>query len=136
MNRVAFVMVIGVFALFTGFRIVDASDRPRLFSFIGAPKQVFDNNRTSLASVREANVGFDSSLIGNLAQTSEISIPLFDGVVHVATKQTSEVRAIDDITWRGKFLKGNFGGDVVLTFRKGFVAGSDLCSGCCLRDHA
>ena len=37
--------------------------------------------------------------------------------------QSVEIRSMDDRTWRGKIETAKFSGDVILTFRKGFVAG-------------
>ena len=77
-------------------------------------------DKYSVASVRESEIEFNRQ---NSAQTERLDFPLFDGKIYEAKRVSTEIRAMDDYTWRGKIEQGKFSGDVILTFRKGFVAG-------------
>src|SRR5688572_8372244 len=94
----------------------------RLFALQGEAKAVAEANRSSVASVREAEIVFpmDTAV---LMQGRRLTIPLFDNRESLATSTQLERRASDDLTWRGKIGTGDTAGDVVITFRKGFVAG-------------
>jgi peptidyl-Asp metalloendopeptidase len=75
--------------------------------------------KTSIASVRESEIEFR----GQTAESAKLNFPLFDGKIYEAKRVSTEVRALDDYTWRGKIIEKDFSGDVILTFRKGFVSG-------------
>ena len=100
-----------------------AQTRNLLFRLSETPQKISDAEKSSIASVRESRIVFNQDALrdANLSQT--ISIPLFDGKTYEAARTDFEIRAMDDFTWRGKIETGKFSGDVVLTFRKGFVSG-------------
>jgi hypothetical protein len=76
--------------------------------------------KSSVASVRESEIAFGSM---SLRQAETLEIPLFDGKTYAAQQFQTETRAMNDYTWRGKIREGKFEGDVVLTFRGGYVSG-------------
>lgn len=102
----------------SGTHSVPAQKSARLFTIRENPAARTDE--TSIAAVRESEIAFASLGLGG-AETLEI--PLFDGKIYRADRVETELRAIDDYTWRGKIRDGQFAGDVVLTFKKGYVAG-------------
>ncbi|MEQ1645210.1 MAG: M12 family metallo-peptidase [Pyrinomonadaceae bacterium] len=80
--------------------------------------------RSSIASKREAEISFDQSAVARVSGLNSIEIELFDGKTFIAERTATEVRSLEDSTWRGKIdPNGKMPGDVVLTFRKGHVAG-------------
>lgn len=95
---------------------VNAQATKRLFTILETPEKSLAPS--SLASIRESKIELDQHISG-----SEILIPLFDGKTYRAIEKGSEVRGMDDRTWRGKLINGKFDGDVIITFRKGFVSG-------------
>lgn len=96
----------------------DAQSRTGLFRIVTTPAAVGENERTSLASVQEAEVIFDAKS-HTAINIERLSVPLFDGKMHEAFRTDFESRGSDDFTWRGKIKAG----DVILAFKKGFVAG-------------
>jgi hypothetical protein len=109
-------LVVAAFITLMGSSSVNAQATKRLFSILDTPEKSLAPS--SLASVKESKIGIDQHI-----SEGEILIPLFDGKTYRAVEKGSEVRAIDDRTWRGKLIEGTFDGDVVITFRKGFVSG-------------
>lgn len=97
-----------------------AQTRAKLFALKETPSVKTD--KTSLASVRESEIEFN---FASLSQTANgtLDIPLFDGKTYRAEQFQTELRALDDYTWRGRIVQGKFVGDVILTVRKGFVSG-------------
>src|SRR5687768_15694173 len=93
----------------------------KLFAVQGEPKAVNEASRSSIASVREAEIVFPSNAQA-LLQGRHLTIPLFDNREFLANAGELERRSSDDMTWRGKIGSGDTAGDVVITFRKGFVA--------------
>lgn len=99
---------------------VFAQSRLQLFTL--SDKQNVFADKTSIASVEEKVIVFESPAA--FSERAEIlEIPLFDGKTYQAKFLSTEVRGMDDRTWRGKLIEGKFEGDVILTFRKGFVSG-------------
>lgn len=96
--------------------VANAQTAKRLFEILETPEKSVAPS--SLASVRESKLAIDQHISGR-----EILIPLFDGKTYKAVENGSEVRALDDRTWRGKLIEKKFEGDVIITFRKGFVSG-------------
>jgi hypothetical protein len=96
--------------------VANAQTARNLFTILETPEK--SAAPSSAASVRESKVDIDQHI-----SSGEILIPLFDGKTHRAIEKGSEVRAMDDRTWRGKLTEGKFEGDVIITFRKGFVFG-------------
>ena len=90
-------------------------NRASLFVLKETPSAKAD--KYSVASVRESEIEFNSQ------NSARLDLPLFDGKTYEAKHVSTEIRAMDDYTWRGKIEQGEFSGDVILTFRKGFVAG-------------
>ncbi len=93
-----------------------AQKLPSLFELVSEPE--VSSSPSSIASIRESKVRINTDVWG-----PSVKIPLFDGKTYEAVETGSEMRALDDRTWRGKIFYGPFEGDVVLTFRKGFVSG-------------
>lgn len=106
-----------------GFISADAQTRDLLFRLNNAPQKIYGAEKTSIASVRESDIVFQQDALREADLSRTISIPLFDGKIYEAVRADFELRAMDDFTWRGKIESGKFSGDVVLTFRKGFVSG-------------
>lgn len=101
----------------------DAQSEERLFEIVETARIVPAIERTSLASKREAEIDFDRVTVASISSSARIEIPLFDGKTVVADRRGVEIRSLDDVTWRGKIVRGSFSGDIILTFRKGFVSG-------------
>jgi len=92
-----------------------------LFTINTPPKAAVGAERSSLASVRESVIEMDMDA-ARLSKTDELSIGVFDSKSYRAVG-SAEVRAIDDITWRGKIVADKFSGDIFFTVRKGYAAG-------------
>lgn len=78
--------------------------------------------KSSLASLRESDIVFNFSNLGE-TDTDILNLTLFDSKSYSAKRSHTEIRGLDDYTWRGKITKDKFEGDVILTFKKGFVSG-------------
>ena len=91
---------------------------PTLYSLKSVARPMAESEKSSIASVREAEISF-ASTEQDLARQPRLTIPLFDGKQFEAKLAESEERSVDDFTWRGKISYPRFEGDVVLTFRKG-----------------
>lgn len=87
-----------------------------LFEIVG--ERAFVDDPSSIASVRETEIRMNTDISGQ-----RINIFLPEGKSYEAVDSGSELRAMDDRTWRGKIVEGEFEGDVVITIRKGFVSG-------------
>lgn len=98
--------------------IVEAKAKPDLFKLVTSPAAVDEVNRSSLASVSEAEIVFNQKTSDEI-NVPKLTIPLFDGKRRDAVRVEFEERAGDDFTWRGKIGEQ----DVVLTFKNGYVAG-------------
>ncbi len=110
-------LIFAILVTFSCFSIPTMAQSPKsLFTILETPEKSLAPS--SIASLRESKIGVDLHVSG-----SEILIPLFDGKIYRAVEKGSEVRGIDDRTWRGKLIEGKFDGDVIITFRKGFVSG-------------
>lgn len=120
--RSLFVVVAIPFLL--GVSFVNAADRgDKLFRLLETPRSVSAPTRTSLASKREADITFDRAVTSAIVSSARLDLTLFDDRVFTAVRQSVETRAGDDVTWRGKIVVGKWTGDVILTFRHGYVAG-------------
>lgn len=100
-----------------------SAENARLFRMIETPHARSVESRSSVASVRESEVVFNSNILNN---SQKLDISLFDGKTHEAKRLTNEgleTRAFDDLTWRGKIAQGEFAGDVVITQKGGYFAG-------------
>ena len=94
---------------------------PKLYSIRTEAKPAFGPAKSSIASIREAEITFD--MLGpNLVAAENITIPLFDGRQFDARVRETERRALDDVSWRGKIKYAKFDGDVIITFRKGYYS--------------
>lgn len=110
-------LIVAVLFISSGFTMsVTGQTGKRLFTILETPEKSLAP--FSVASVRESRIELDHHI-----SSREIFIPLFDGKTYRAVETGSEVRALDDRTWRGKLVAGKFKGDVIITFRKGFVSG-------------
>ncbi len=117
MKKLFWVIAVLVVVL-SGANLVFGQIRAKLFAFKEIPSAKLD--KTSIASVRESEIKFDSL---SLSGTETLEIPLFDGKTYLAKHILTETREADDYTWRGRISQGKFEGDVILTFKKGYVAG-------------
>lgn len=106
------------FVVLGGANPASAQTRAKLFEFKETPSA--KSEKSSMASVRESEIAFDSL---SLIQAEALEIPLFDGKTYLAKRFQIETRAAEDYTWRGRISEGKFEGDVILTFKKGYVAG-------------
>jgi hypothetical protein len=115
-------MVVGFFGLSTTTSNSSAqSVAPKLYSLKTVAKPMAESERSSIASVREAEISFNS-YGQDLAARPRLSMTLFDGKEVEAIAAQAEQRAPDDITWRGKIKYERVEGDAVITFRKGFYS--------------
>jgi peptidyl-Asp metalloendopeptidase len=108
-------LFIGLFSFFAFGQTIN------LFTLKDEPKANAD--KSSLASIREAEISFNFSALSKL-NSQDLSFTLFDGKTYRAKMNDSEgfeFRSLEDFTWRGKLTDGN--GDAVLTFKKGYIAG-------------
>ncbi len=113
------ILALGLFViLFLNAHFAIAQNRTKLFELKETPAAKVE--KSSIASVRESEISFNSV---NFRQNDSLEITLFDGKTYEAKHLNTETRAMDDYTWRGKITSGKFEGDVILTFRKGFVSG-------------
>ena len=95
---------------------------PRLYSIRTDAKTAVGAAKSSVASVREAEITFDTQG-SNLVAAESITLSLFDGKQFDARVRETERRALDDVTWRGKISYAKSDGDVIITFRKGYYSG-------------
>jgi peptidyl-Asp metalloendopeptidase len=117
MKSLIFVLsVVFTFCFATNFTF--AQSGAKLFNLRETPSAKIE--KSSIASVRESEISFNSLSFRN---TETLEMPLFDGKNYSAKHFQTETRATDDYTWRGKLSEGKFEGDVILTFKKGYVAG-------------
>jgi hypothetical protein len=120
-----FSFLLGFFALVVMLALPAGSSAqllsPNLYSIVGEARAVSAEDRSSIASVREAEISFGSG--GQLsARQDGLTVQLFDGKQFEARLTNGEERASDDLTWRGKIKNAAYDGDVVITFRKGFYS--------------
>jgi len=94
---------------------------PKLYSIRSDAKPAVDGAKSSIASVREAEITFDMQG-QSLAAAEGITVPLFDGKQFDARVRETERRALDDVTWRGKIQYAKTDGDIIITFRKGYYS--------------
>lgn len=108
-----------LFFLITGCASFSADAQAQsLFRLKDEPRKLVDAEKYSVASIRESEIEFAMR-----NPPGKINLALFDGKNYEAVRTDSEIRAMDDQTWRGKIVQGKFSGDVILTFRRGFVSG-------------
>lgn len=97
-----------------------AQNAQRPFDLLPTNGLRFD--KVSPASVQEIQISIRPEareLFGKFA----LEIPLSDGKVYQARRVFSEMRALNDLTWHGKLSDGSFKGDVILTYKNGYIAG-------------
>jgi len=100
-----------------------SAENARLFRSIESPYAKSVEARSSVASVRESEIVFNSNVLKN---ANKLDIPLFDGKTYDAERLTYEgleMRSNDDLTWRGKISQGKFSGDIVITQKGDYFAG-------------
>lgn len=119
MKKLSFVFGIFVILFFTA-DFANAQTNAKLFNLRETPSAKIE--KSSLASVRESEIRFNLASL-NQVDNEKLILPLFDGRTYEAKRFQTEVRAADDFTWRGKIIEGKFEGDVILTFKKGYVSG-------------
>lgn len=106
--------------LFAGLASGQTKIGKKLFNLREIPQA--RTEKSSLASVRESEISFNFQSLGE-TDTDFLNLTLFDSKNYSAKRFQTEIRGLDDFTWRGKLTKGKFEGDVILTFKKGFVSG-------------
>ncbi len=111
----AFTLSVLVISSFTS---AMAQTRAKLFDLKETPAAKAE--KSSVASVRESEIVFGSQ---SFVQTETLEFTLFDGKNYSAKLFRTETRAMNDYTWHGKIFQGKFEGDVILTFKNGFVSG-------------
>jgi len=100
-----------------------SAENARLFRIVETAQAKSIEERSSIASVREAEVVFNTNVLKN---SLKLDISLFDGKTYEVKRLANEgleTRAPGDLTWRGKITQGKFAGDVVLTQKNGYFAG-------------
>lgn len=120
-----FTMFLGLAAVVAFGSVAFAQTKRVAFRIVEQPIARSADSRTSVASVREAEIAVDASAF-QAGQQEQLSIPLFDGKAFDARRLASEGKEVfsqDNFVWRGKLKAGKFVGDVVLTFNKGSVSG-------------
>lgn len=86
-----------------------------LFALKDSPQARSVDQRSSIASVREAEIVIGRSV---LHQNREIRLQLFDNKVFTASRLATEgleIRGSERLTWRGKLIDKKFTGDVLIT---------------------
>ena len=94
---------------------------PELYALKAVGRPVADADKSSIASVREAEIVFASGG-QDVVRQERLTITLFDGKKFEAVVGQVEQRGRDDITWRGKIKYAKVDGDVIITFRKGYYS--------------
>lgn len=87
-----------------------AFDSRDLFTIKGSPRAKSVEERSSIASVREAEIVIGRQV---LAENSKIRFTLFDSKTFTANRLASEgleVRGNENVTWRGKLADKKFNG--------------------------
>jgi hypothetical protein len=118
------IIIFGVFIFWNYMPKSEAQNRVSLFSLAETPKAKEENEKYSIASVRESEINFRQNSF-TPENSESLIFPLFDGKTYDAIRNKSEgleMRGADDFTWRGKIVEDKFSGDVILTFKKGFVS--------------
>ncbi len=96
----------------------NAQSSVRLFSVTEASSPFAE--RSSIAAKRESVIVVNT---GQALMAEALELPVAEAKAYQAVKSEAEVRGVDDVTWRGMISEKGFEGDVILTFRKGHVAG-------------
>lgn len=124
-SRIFTIGCLGLAAVLALTAVAIGQTKRAAFSIVERPAARSADARTSVASVREAEIAVDAAAFRGGNQ-NVLSIPLFDGKVFDARQiasEGSEIFAPDNFLWRGKLNAGKFTGDVVLTFNKGYISG-------------
>lgn len=111
---------LSVFAVFVLVFVLNVSGQNQTMLFTLEETPSAKNDKSSIASVRESEIKFAAQTSAN---AEKFFLPLFDGQIYEARRISTEIRRLDDFTWRGKIERKDFSGDVILTFNKGYVAG-------------
>ena len=119
-NVLTAVAAIAALAICVSFGLRSSSGQTggeRLFTLSSDAKNVGEAERFSIGSVKEAEIAFPPN-VADLLTRGKLTLPLFDKDQDATVVQL-ERRGAGDMTWRGKINDG----DVVITYRKGHVAG-------------
>ena len=123
------VITFGFIAISMGFwsltTNVSGKNRMLLFSLKDTPKAMKEDEKNSIASVRESEINISNESLSAVS-LEKLNLPLFDGKTYEVIRNKSEgleKRSNDNFTWRGKLVDGKFSGDVILTFHKGYITG-------------
>ena len=118
MVRIVFTALVAVSALASaGLRTSGQASAEKLFSLSGEARMVGENDRSSIGSVREADIVFPPNAVEVLSRR-KIGLQIFEKAFDAVAVET-ERRTASDMTWRGKIGDG----DVTITYRNGIVAG-------------
>ncbi|HEX8289760.1 MAG TPA: M12 family metallo-peptidase [Pyrinomonadaceae bacterium] len=120
--RALFIAAIAIGFFWNFSNPTDAQTAAALFTIVDKPQKKGETEKYSVASINESEINI------NLKKQSEVnkerlSFPLFDGKTYEAKRESVEIRKPDDFTWRGKITFNEMDGDVILTFKEGFVSG-------------
>lgn len=124
MKRTIIFLITAAFCLTVGSFFFDGKTHAaagELFTIKTQPKAAVGAERSSTAAVRESVIEMNLDA-AQLSKKDEFDVAVFDSKTYKAVG-SAEVRAIDDITWRGKIVADKFSGDIFFTVRKGYVAG-------------
>jgi len=105
--------------------LTDKQEQVPLFSLGETLSDLPESEKSSIASVSESEVNFNSTNLFEI-DLEQLSFPLPDGKIHIAAQRKSEgfeYRSKRDFTWRGHLTEDGVSGDVVLTFTDGSVSG-------------
>lgn len=116
---VAFIFL-GIY--FGSYSIKVNAQKEALFTLSEAPAARASGERSSLGSVKESDIRINLAELTR-GRAPSLNLPLFDGKTYRAESTGAEVRGMADLTWRGKIREAKFEGDVVLTYKNGYVAG-------------
>src|SRR5262245_64410774 len=106
----------------TGEGSISVADKVNLFSVVTSARAMAEADKSSVASIREAEIAITPNA-ATLGRQTSILIQLFDGKTQEAKLVDVEQRSLSDVTWTGKIEYGAVDGDVVITHRDGFVSG-------------
>lgn len=118
--RSIFASFVFMIAMVTSAAAFDSRD---LFTLKESPKARSVDERSSIASVREAEIAIGRSVLAN---SSTVRFTLFDNKNFIANRLESEgfeIRGSENLTWRGKLIDKKFNGDVVITQNGGVFSG-------------
>lgn len=76
--------------------------RGKVYSLATEAREASGDAKNSIASKREAELSLDRAALAAVTSFEAIDLELFDGKSYLVERGSTEVRALDDSTWRGK----------------------------------